>query len=282
MRRVPYLRPVCSARYRVVPAQLKERRLRYNVKVRLLGGLRVDYDPNGSHPQFVPTVRKLPHLGARVGLPGGEVLAFLCNLGAQTDTAQTIGYFSLGEIIYNGGEPAGEAYLLPQPEAYPVNFDVQSLISRRSFVFARDGYGKSNMLKLLISQLYSGDGPKDKSGRPVGMLILDPEGEYFWPDEDGRPGLCNVPHLKDKIAVFTDRVERNAYYGSWKVGCIKLDVREMSPSDVVTMPMPDDSLIPGRATEKVALKGSVLSTVHDGGPKWTVGRTVFEMWLGAL
>ena len=31
-----------------------------------------------------------------------------------------------------------------------------------------------------------------------------------------------------------------------------------------TVPMPDDSLIPGRATEKVALNGSVLSTVHDG------------------
>ena len=36
-----------------------------------------------------------------------------------------------------------------------------------------------------------------------------------------------------------------------------------------TVPMPDDSLIPGRATEKVALNGSVLSTVHDGGPKGT-------------
>ena len=36
-----------------------------------------------------------------------------------------------------------------------------------------------------------------------------------------------------------------------------------------TVPMPDDSLIPGRATEKVALNGSVLSTVHDGGPART-------------
>ena len=33
-----------------------------------------------------------------------------------------------------------------------------------------------------------------------------------------------------------------------------------------TVPMPDDSLIPGRATEKVALNGSVLSTEQDGGP----------------
>ena len=223
-----------------VPAQLKESRLRYNVKVRLLGGLRLDRGPEGRHPRFVPTVRKLPHLGAKVALPGEEILSFLCNLGAQSSTAQTIGYFNLGEMIYNGGEPLGEDFLQPQNLSFPVHFDVKSLISRRSFVFARAGYGKSNMLKLLISQLYDGIQPMDKSGRPVGMLILDPEGEYFWPDEDGRPGLCNVPHLKDKIAVFTDRQEPNLYYGSWKVGSIKLDIRELLPADVVSLCLPDD------------------------------------------
>ena len=96
------------------------------------------------------------------------------------------------------------------------------------------------MLKLLISQLYEGIGPKDARERPVGMLILDPEGEYFWPDEDGRPGLCCVPHLNDKIAVFTDRAEPNPYFGSWKVGGIRLDVRELSPSDVVSLCIPED------------------------------------------
>ena len=40
-----------------------------------------------------------------------------------------------------------------------------------------------------------------------------------------------------------------------------------------TVPMPDDSLIPGRAAEKVALNGSVLSTLPDGGPDWTKSRT---------
>ena len=223
-----------------VPVQLKERRLRYNVKVRLLGGLRVDQDSAGRHPRFVPTVRKLPHLGARVGLPSDEVMAFLCNLGAQTDMAQPIGFFNLGEIIYNGGKPAGADFLLSQSQELPVKFDVKSLISRRSFVFARAGYGKSNLLKLLISQLYADEGPTDRTGRPVGMLILDPEGEYFWPDEDGRPGLCNVPHLQDKIAVFTDRIEPNAYFGSWKVGGIKLDVRELPSSDVVSLCLSED------------------------------------------
>ena len=47
-----------------------------------------------------------------------------------------------------------------------------------------------------------------------------------------------------------------------------------------TVPMPDDSLIPGRAAEKVTLPVPVLSTLPDGGPKLTVGRTIFELWLG--
>ena len=40
-----------------------------------------------------------------------------------------------------------------------------------------------------------------------------------------------------------------------------------------TIPMPDDSPIPGRDAEEMALNGSVLSTVKFGGPDWTKSRT---------
>ncbi len=40
-----------------------------------------------------------------------------------------------------------------------------------------------------------------------------------------------------------------------------------------TVHMPDDSFLAGRATEKVALDSSVLSTVHVGPPNWTESRT---------
>ena len=40
-----------------------------------------------------------------------------------------------------------------------------------------------------------------------------------------------------------------------------------------TVPMPDDSLIPGRTAEKVALNGSVLSTLPDGGLPFTEDTT---------
>jgi len=225
---------------RQIPSQVKERRLRYNVKVKLLGGVRVDKPQGRATLRFVPTVRKLPHLGSRVALLNREVLEFLCTLGAPPGSAGTIGFYSLGELVYSGEEDVGEEFLLPQPEKFEVKFDVGSLIGKRTFVFARAGYGKSNLMKLLISKLYEGSGPTDKRGRRVGMLIFDPEGEYFWPDEDGRPGLCSVPYLGEKIAVFTDRPEPNAYFGSWKVGGIKLDIRELRPSDVVSICIPEE------------------------------------------
>ena len=40
-----------------------------------------------------------------------------------------------------------------------------------------------------------------------------------------------------------------------------------------SIPMPEDSLIPGRVAEEVALHGPVLSTVKLGGPDWTKSRT---------
>ena len=40
-----------------------------------------------------------------------------------------------------------------------------------------------------------------------------------------------------------------------------------------TIPMPDDSRIPGKDAEEMALNGSVLSIVKNGGPKGTELRT---------
>ena len=49
-----------------------------------------------------------------------------------------------------------------------------------------------------------------------------------------------------------------------------------------TVPMPSDSLIPGKAIEKLALNHPVLVSVHRSPPTYTIDRTVFELWLGGL
>src|SRR5690606_19965966 len=70
---------------------------------------------------------------------------------------------------------------------------------------------------------------------PVGTIIFDPDGEYFWPDDKNRPGLCDVPHLQDRIVVFTNREAPSPFYQSFVAGGIKLDIRRLRPADVISI-----------------------------------------------
>ena len=68
------------------------------------------------------------------------------------------------------------------------------------------------MVKLLFSDLYETTPTVPKRGKrevPVGTVIFDPDGEYFWPDDKNRPGLCDVPALQDKIVDAAIRGDRD-------------------------------------------------------------------------
>jgi hypothetical protein len=117
-------------------------------------------------------------------------------------------------------------------------FNIKNLVSRRSLVFARAGFGKSNLNKLLFSHLYKQTPTVEKRGgreAPVGTIIFDPDGEYFWPDDKNRPGLCDVPELEDKIVLFTNRRGPSEFYDSFIAGNIKLDIRRLRPTDVISI-----------------------------------------------
>lgn len=162
---------------------------------------------NGGGLTFVPSHRRLPHVGSKVAFPSDEVLREIA--GHNIDGAP-IGHLAFGEYIYAAGNKSFQSQEWMQvvaPEVL-VRFPIESLVSRRSFIFARAGFGKSNLNKLLFSKLYETTPVVTKrAGKqvPVGTVIFDPDGEYFWPDDKGRPGLCDVPALEDKIVVFTDR-----------------------------------------------------------------------------
>jgi hypothetical protein len=177
-----------------------------------------------------------------VAFPSGEVLKEIC--GHNIEGAE-IGHFALGEYIYAQGSGATQIQSWMRVEApeIMVRFPVSSLVARRSFVFARAGFGKSNLNKLLFSKLYETTPTVTKRGdreEPVGTIIFDPDGEYFWPDDKGRPGLCDVPHLQDKLVVFTARSAPSPFYGSFTAGGIKLDIRQLRPSDVISIALPPE------------------------------------------
>ena len=107
----------------------------------------------------------------------------------------------------------------------PIRFSVGRLKAKRSFVFARAGYGKSNLIKYLMSQLYSS--PPD-----VGLLIFDPEGEYALPDAHGRPGLVDVPALRDRLSLYTNRKVEQQFADVVK-GSVYVDFGDFPPQDIV-------------------------------------------------
>lgn len=216
-----YLADLARMKRQDIPEELKESKLRYNLNVKLLGG--IEYNFNESRFIFHPSIRRLPHLGAPVKEPTVNLLKFICSLSSASDDIDlskpaTIGYYTLGEQVNDGKS---------NPDELPIQFDIEKLVAKRTFVFARAGYGKSVLIKLLVTKLYE----KEQN---VGMLIFDPEGEYAFPVKNN-PGLADIPELADKLVVFTNRKYPNLdeRYKKMIAGKVALNLTELRSSDVV-------------------------------------------------
>ena len=225
---------------RPIPDELRDQYLKYRVDIRVLGVERVA----GDKLIFVPSHRRLPHVGAKVALCSDEVLRDVANATDSEPSAAEIGFLAFGEFVYAGDDPRAGAedwMALLSPPILP-KFQVSQLVSRRSFVFARAGFGKSNLIKLLFSRLYATDPvTRSRAGEAkVGTIIFDPDGEYFWPDSHGRPGLCDVPSLTDRLVVFTGQQAPSAAYQSFVVDQVKLDIRQLHPQRVLSIALPTD------------------------------------------
>ncbi len=224
---------------RPIPDELRDQYLKYRVDIRVLGVERVD----GDKLIFVPSHRRLPHVGAKVALCSDEVLADVANAVDAGPSAAEIGFLAFGEFVYAGDDPraGAEDWMVTLHPAILPKFQVSQLVSRRSFVFARAGFGKSNLIKLLFSRLYATDPVLPSPGRApagVGTVIFDPDGEYFWPDAHGRPGLCDVPSLTERLVVFTGQQAPSPAYQSFVVDKVKLDIRQLSAQRVLGIALP--------------------------------------------
>ncbi|MFC4562824.1 ATP-binding protein [Nocardiopsis mangrovi] len=261
---------------RPIPENLRDQYLKYRVDVRILGVLR-EKDP-GEPPVFVPSHRRLPHVGSKVAFLSDTMLRHVAGATADPGSTAELGFLALGEFVYGAGDPRanGDPRLEIRKPAVVPRFDIRQLVSRRSLVFARAGFGKSNLVKLLFANLYGrGKGPtvEKRGGRrvPVGTVVFDPDGEYFWPDDKGRPGLCDVPELADRVVVFTDKEAPSDFYASFTaVNTVKLDIRELPPGRVVSMVIPPERQDQQNVVKLRQLKRDdnwrrLVDAVHRGG-----------------
>jgi hypothetical protein len=245
---------------REIPEDLRKRYLRYRVDIRMLGVLRCEDE----ELVFAPSHRRLPHLGAKVAFLPDDVL---CQVAGGTSGAE-IGFYALGEFVYCGEDDAisRPRWVQALEPRVPVRFAIEKLVARRSFIFARAGFGKSNLVKLLFANLYSERPRIVTRGRrdvPVGTVVFDPDGEYFWPDATGRPALCDVDALADELVVFTNRESPSPFYDSFKAGGIRLDIRQLPASLVLSIALSSEQQQQQNVLKLKSLRGAEWRELVD-------------------
>ena len=129
----------------------KQKMFSYTYKVRILG----TFKDSGTSLSFTTAVRKLPtvsyiarHLNRR------EIETIL---NKANENGAPIGHLCIGETVF---EDKGQ-----------ILFKIDKLRSKRTMIFAQSGFGKTNLVKVLLNYM-TGD-------ITYGKLIFDLNGEYF-------------------------------------------------------------------------------------------------------
>ena len=226
---------------RPIPDELRDQYLKYRVDIRVLGVERLA----GDKLIFVPSHRRLPHVGAKVALCSPEVLREVANAsGPDLDTtAAEIGFLAFGEFVYAGDDPRGQPedwMVVLHPPILP-RFQAAQLVSRRTFVFARAGFGKSNLISCSSRACTRAAGaPLAKRPRSRRHHHLLPGRRVLLAHFSGRTGLADVPPLTERTVVFTSQRPPSPAYGSFVVDSVKLDIRQLSAQRVIGIALPAD------------------------------------------
>jgi len=156
----------------------KQKMFSYTYKVKILG----TFSSDGK--DFITAVRKLPTVAyhARHLTPR----EFNNILNRSNESGVPIGKLCIGDDI--------------QKEKEWILFDTEKLKEKRTMVFAQSGFGKTNLMKVLIHNSF-----KDKTN---GKLIFDLNGEYFLKSQTQRTygfGDIDDSNIKDNLVVYSDK-----------------------------------------------------------------------------
>jgi len=140
-----------------VGQDIKRSKISYRVRIKVLGSM--------SNGMFSPGLRRIPQITSKVKLPDEDEFKNII-MGAVEGRESDV---YIGNHALNDG--------------VRIYFDQSQLNSKRTFIFARAGYGKSNLMKIICREWKPDNG---------GLLVFDPEGEYAVTDKKGRPGIMDA------------------------------------------------------------------------------------------
>ncbi len=171
----------------------KQKMFSYTYRVKLLG----TFEDKGTSISFTTAVRKLP------------VVSYHARYLSKNEVDSILNYVNTGGVSI-GTLCIGEEL---HPDKAQILFDLKRLQSRRTMVFAQSGFGKTNLVKVLVYQSLS-----DNS---CGKLIFDLNGEYFAKSVSETIGLGDIDEaaVRNNLVVYTDRSDiKKNYSGRFEYG----------------------------------------------------------------
>ena len=162
----------------------KQKIFSYTYKVKILG----TFKANGSSIDFTTAVRKLPTVSYHARHLNKQEVEELLNHGNKNGVA--IGNLCIGEDIAT--------------DKGDILFDINKLQNKRTMIFAQSGFGKTNLMKVMLYHMMG-----DNS---YGKLVFDLNGEYTLKSKITY-GLGDIDNTKirDNLVLYTDKPHDTRY-----------------------------------------------------------------------
>lgn len=158
----------------------KQKMFSYTYKVRILG----TFSDIGTSLSFTTAVRKLPSVSYIARHVNKREIENILN--KTNENGVEIGYLCVGENIFT--------------DKGPIRFNIDKLRSKRTMVFAQSGFGKTNLVKVLLYHMVKNTG--------YGKLIFDLNGEYVLRSTEARTyGLADIDegNIRSNLVVYSDK-----------------------------------------------------------------------------
>jgi DNA helicase HerA-like ATPase len=156
----------------------KQKMFSYTYKVRILG----TFTDTGTAIPFTTAVRKLPTVSYIARYLNKREIENILN--RENENGVAIGHLCIGETVFKD-----KGHIL---------FKVDRLRNKRTMIFAQSGFGKTNLVKVLLYHM-TGDST-------YGKLVFDLNGEYFLKGTSTYGlGDINEDNIKKNVVVYSDK-----------------------------------------------------------------------------
>lgn len=188
----------------------KQKMFSYTYKVRILG----TFTDNGQSLVFTTAVRKLPTVSYIARHLNKREIEHILN--KENEGGAAIGFLCAGETVF---ADKGE-----------IKFLTNKLRNKRTMVLAQSGFGKTNLVKVLLYNMMS--------NKDYGKLVFDLNGEYALRGTSTY-GLGDIDEalIKENLVVYTDKELPEAYKDKQRFmsgGKVRLNMhRNLSVGDIL-------------------------------------------------